>query len=147
LHELGVDPAGQAFRGIRYTDGRRSVTADFPGGPGRGVRRTALHRSLRAALDHAGVPALADTADASEQAAGSVRVGLGGEDRVLRSRYVLAADGLHSPTRRRLGLQAEPRGPRRHGLRRHFGVAPWNDHVEVHWAPAGEAYVTPVAED
>ncbi len=26
-------------------------------------------------------------------------------------------------------------------------IAPWTDHVEVHWAPRSEAYVTPVADD
>lgn len=144
LHGLGIDPPGHPIVGIRYTDGRRSVTADFPAGPGRGVRRTALHRSLRAALDHAGVPVLHDTAGDVRQDDAGTTVELTGSGGRLRGRYVVAADGLHSPTRRRLGLQAEPRGPRRYGLRRHFGVAPWNDHVEVHWSPTGEAYVTPV---
>jgi hypothetical protein len=26
-------------------------------------------------------------------------------------------------------------------------IAPWTDHVEVHWAAGAEAYVTPVADD
>jgi flavin-dependent dehydrogenase len=26
-------------------------------------------------------------------------------------------------------------------------IAPWSDHVEVHWIPGAEAYVTPVADD
>ena len=43
LCELGVHPAGQAIRGIRYTDGRNVVDAAFRHGPGRGVRRTTLH--------------------------------------------------------------------------------------------------------
>lgn len=144
LHGLGVDPPGHPFLGIRYTDGRRSVTAEFPSGPGRGVRRTALHRSLQAALDHAGVPVLHDTAGDIGQDDGGATVELTGGGGRLTARYVVAADGLHSPTRRRLGLQAPARGPRRYGLRRHFGIAPWNRHVEVHWSPTGEAYVTPV---
>lgn len=144
LHELGVDPPGHPFQGIRYTDGRRSVTADFPAGPGRGVRRTALHRSLRTALDHAGVVVRHDTAGEVAQDAAGARVELAGREEELACRYVVAADGLHSPTRRRLGLQAGARGSRRFGLRRHFGVPPWNDHVEVHWSATGEAYVTPV---
>jgi flavin-dependent dehydrogenase len=32
-------------------------------------------------------------------------------------------------------------------VRRHFGVEPWTDHVEVHWGEGCEAYVTPVADD
>lgn len=154
LHELGVDPAGFDFRGIRYTDGRRAVTADFPGGPGRGVRRTELHRALRAALDAGGVTVLPVAAAGVEQDSLSVRVELAdsalvGADstRVLTASHVIAADGLHSPTRRWLGLEAPVRGPRRHGLRRHFAAAPWTDRVEVHWASSGEAYVTPVSED
>jgi flavin-dependent dehydrogenase len=35
----------------------------------------------------------------------------------------------------------------RFGLRRHFALPPWTDHVEVHWAPGHEAYVTPIADD
>ena len=63
------------------------------------------------------------------------------------ARYLVAADGLHSPLRRSLGLDAGPAPLRRFGLRRHFSVAPWTSHVEVHWASGAEAYVTPVAPD
>ncbi|MEV4233509.1 NAD(P)/FAD-dependent oxidoreductase, partial [Streptomyces bobili] len=35
----------------------------------------------------------------------------------------------------------------RHGLRRHYALAAWGDHVEVHWARDAEAYVTPVSDD
>ena len=65
----------------------------------------------------------------------------------LQARYLAAADGLHSPIRRALGLERPSRGPRRWGIRRHVQIAPWTDSVEVHWAPGAEAYVTPVAED
>ncbi len=61
--------------------------------------------------------------------------------------YVVVADGLHSPLRRALGLEARAPGPVRYGLRRHVRLAPWTDHVEVHWAAHSEAYVTPVADD
>ena len=37
--------------------------------------------------------------------------------------------------------------PARYGLRQHYGIRPWGDHVEVHWGTHGEAYVTPVADD
>ena len=33
---------------------------------------------------------------------------------------------------------------RGNGIRRHFRIRPWTDHVEVHWSPNAEAYVTPV---
>jgi flavin-dependent dehydrogenase len=65
-----------------------------------------------------------------------------------RARWLVAADGLHSPLRGLLGLEAPTtRALRRYGLRRHYHVAPWTDFVEVHWAARGEAYVTPVAAD
>ncbi|MEU8279511.1 NAD(P)/FAD-dependent oxidoreductase [Microbispora bryophytorum] len=67
--------------------------------------------------------------------------------REIGARWLVAADGLHSPIRARLGLDLPSGGPRRYGLRRHYRIAPWTDFVEVHWAPGGEAYVTPVGDD
>jgi flavin-dependent dehydrogenase len=65
------------------------------------------------------------------------------------ARYLAAADGLHSPIRRQLGLAPAPgaAGAVRRGLRQHFSVSPWTDLVEVYWSGLGEAYVTPVADD
>ncbi len=62
-------------------------------------------------------------------------------------RHVVAADGLHSPTRRLLGLEEPATRHRRYGLRRHYRLAPWTSYVEVHWADDVEAYVTPVSPD
>ncbi|MPV87940.1 NAD(P)/FAD-dependent oxidoreductase [Georgenia ruanii] len=138
LARLGLDPPGQPLRGIRYVAGTTAAEARFPGPPGRGVRRTALHEALRAAVAAAGVVV-------EERRVSQVRQD---DDGVLvdgtRARYLVAADGLHSPLRRGLGLDAPAAGRRRYGLRRHVAVAPWTDHVEVHWAEHAEAYVTPV---
>ncbi|NEA07722.1 monooxygenase, partial [Streptomyces sp. SID10692] len=38
----------------------------------------------------------------------------------LTARWLIAADGLHSPLRRALGLDRPASGPGRYGLRRHF---------------------------
>lgn len=141
LERLGVDPPGRPFRGIRYLDEHRSVDAAFRSGPGRGVRRTALHAALRDAVMAAGVPVFTAEAGAVTQDSTSVRMG------ALRARYLAAADGLHSPIRRSLGLARPSHGPRRWGIRRHVRIAPWTDHVEVYWASGAEAYVTPVADD
>jgi flavin-dependent dehydrogenase len=65
----------------------------------------------------------------------------------VRARHLVAADGLHSPLRRTLGLDLPATRRPRFGLRRHFRVAPWSSHVEVHWGRDVEAYVTPVAAD
>lgn len=145
LQELGVDPQGQRLRGIRYVDRRRSAQADFRAGSGRGVRRTTLHAALRAGVQAAGVEVL--PVAAGEVSSGIDVVTVGTQHRKLLSRYVIAADGLHSPTRRRLGLDAPSRAPKRWGQRRHYAVAPWTEHVEVHWSARAEAYVTPVDEN
>ncbi|MDQ1483297.1 MAG: hypothetical protein QOF35_1373, partial [Actinomycetota bacterium] len=59
------------------------------------------------------------------------------------------ADGLHSPIRRKLGLEraATPSIAARWGTRQHFAIAPWSDLVEVHWGPCSEAYVTPISPE
>lgn len=141
LEGLGIELHGRAFRGITYLEGRRKVQAPFRSGYGMGVRRTALHAALTDAAAAAGVKVLDGHVGAVSQDADGVRCG------ELRARYLAAADGLHSPIRRSLGLSRPSRGPRRWGMRRHVRVAPWSDTVEVYWADGAEAYVTPVAED
>jgi flavin-dependent dehydrogenase len=141
LERLGVRAPGKPLHGIRYLAGDRHVDAPFRVGPGRGVRRTALHAALLDAATAAGVRFIhADVGEVTQDAT-SVRAG------DLRARYLAAADGLHSPIRRSLGLGQPCGGPRRWGIRRHVQIVPWTDYVEVHWAPGAEAYVTPVADD
>ena len=65
----------------------------------------------------------------------------------FEARYLAAADGLHSPIRKAMGLSAATTGARRWGIRRHYEIAPWTNSVEVHWSRNAEAYVTPVADD
>ena len=141
LNRLGVRPQGNPLGGITYLDGRRSVSASFRSGTGRGVRRTALHAALADAVSAAGVRVMQGEVDDVTQDAESVHAG------GLRARYLAAADGLHSPIRRSMGLEVPSDGTRRWGIRRHVHVAPWTDHVEVHWGRESEAYVTPVADD
>lgn len=144
LAALGVDPVGRDFVGIRYVHDGRWVDAAFRKGPGRGVRRTTLHDAFTARARQVGVQWQNATVTTVEQDAGGV-VAAG-----LRGRWLVGADGLHSAVRRAAGLELPPgtgAGPVRFGLRRHFRISPWADHVEVHWASSCEAYVTPVAED
>lgn len=138
LRELGVALEGHQISGIRYVDGARSAEARFRHGAGLGVRRTALHHALtdRVAAasvipEHRAVREVLDRGD---------HVLVDGEP----ARYLIAADGLHSPVRRALDLDGRPTSRRRYGQRCHVDIAPWTDLVEVHWSPAGEAYVTPV---
>jgi len=141
LQRLGVQPHGKPIRGISYWDGERHVDAQFRPGTGRGVRRTVLHSALVDAAVQAGVEIDHDEIRGISQDADGVHAGR------WRARYLAAADGLHSPIRRSLGLEQPSPGPRRWGIRRHVHTAPWSDHVEVHWAPGVEAYVTPLADD
>ncbi|HEY6934641.1 MAG TPA: NAD(P)/FAD-dependent oxidoreductase [Marmoricola sp.] len=141
LEDLGVRPEGSRLEGIRYVAGPRQAESRFRAGPGRGVRRTTLHAALREAALAAGVEIV-------ERAVADVRqVG----DAVLvdgePASWVVAADGLHSPVRRRLGLEGAPVARRRYGQRRHYRTAPWTSFVEVHWADAAEAYLTPVGPE
>jgi flavin-dependent dehydrogenase len=142
LAALGVDPPGHPIDGITYRQGATVAHAPFRNGTGRGVRRTELHDTLRAAVDDAGVPVL--TCPVTDLTQDDDHVRAGG----LRARYLVAADGLHSAIRDLVGLTARgaPRVPR-WGLRRHYALAPARDAVEVTWAPRSEAYVTPVAPD
>ncbi|WSQ08829.1 NAD(P)/FAD-dependent oxidoreductase [Streptomyces sp. NBC_01231] len=146
LADLGIVPPGHPLRGIRYVDAEgdaRHAEARFRHGPGLGVRRTDLHAALARRAAELGVPVHPVKVDAVtvRQDAGSVTAA------GLTARYLAAADGLHSPVRRHLGLGLPDPRPPRYGLRRHFTVAPWTDHVEVHWSARAEAYVTPLGPE
>jgi menaquinone-9 beta-reductase len=133
---LGVplaDVDSFAFRGIRFHGEGVSVTADFPNGPGRGVRRTALHRALVEQAKHCGV----------ELRWGCSIGALDGID----ARWIVGADGISSRVRKWAGLEAFRRDTKRYGFRRHFKRAPWTDCVEIYWGNGCQIYVTPVAPD
>ena len=141
LDRLGVTAEGRPLRGISYIDGGRRVNAAFRNGAGRGVRRTVLHAALWRAAEAAGVKLVhGELGEITQDAESVCAAG-------FQARYLAAADGLHSPIRKSLGLSAPAAGPRRWGIRRHYEIAPWTDSVEVHWSKGAEAYVTPVADD
>ena len=132
---LGLDlaPAGHPFRGIRFVaaGANRSVAARFPHGAGYGIRRTVLHDLMRERAEALGV-----------RTAWGARV----EDFDRRAaRWIVGADGGQSLTRRWAGLDASHRNTRRYGFRRHYHLAPWSEHMEIHWGPDSQIYVTPVA--
>ncbi|MDJ0637695.1 MAG: FAD-dependent monooxygenase [Paracoccaceae bacterium] len=142
LEALSVRPSPSfPFRGIRYVHGHQSADGHFRRGVGLGVRRTVLHAALMQRAQDMGIEIRTQTVRDIAQTSDLVTVD--GET----ARFALAADGLQSPIRRRLGLVAPARRRERLGLRRHFAIAPWSDYVEVHWADQAEAYVTPVAHD
>ncbi|MBB6142326.1 flavin-dependent dehydrogenase [Silvibacterium bohemicum] len=145
LAHLGVElPSfhGSEFRGIRFCDRRSSASADFPSGNGLGVRRTVLHRVLVDCAAAAGVR-LAWKTNVSVKPGQPLRIN--GEE--VKYKYLVGADGQSSRVRSWAGLDDATLFTRRFGFRIHYRVAPWSPYVEVHWAAAGQAYVTPVADD
>lgn len=141
LRALGVEVTGRELRGIRYLDGTARAEAPFRDHRGLGVRRTSLHSALHRRAIGLGVRILPGKVGEVHQNADTVTAA------GTTARWLIAADGLHSPLRRNLGLDLPGPAHGRYGLRRHYRVEPWTDFVEVHWSPHGEAYVTPVADD
>ncbi|WP_336204264.1 NAD(P)/FAD-dependent oxidoreductase [Nonomuraea sp. LPB2021202275-12-8] len=141
LAAIGVTVPGHPLRGIHYLDEVREARATFRREPGLGVRRTLLHAALSQRAAELGVKTITGRVTQAVQDGRSVTAA------GLRARWLVAADGLHSPLRRSLGLDLPARGVRRYGQRRHYRIAPWTDFVEVHWSGSGEAYVTPVGDD
>jgi flavin-dependent dehydrogenase len=139
---LGIDlgeAQGRPFWGIRFCDRNSAVEADFPSGYGLGMRRTALHQLM---VEH--------SLAAGVRLAWGVRVtgiqeeGVMADGRLVRARWIAGADGGHSPVRRWAGLDACHHDSRRFGFRRHYHVAPWSRHMEIHWGDGCQLYVTPV---
>lgn len=145
LHRIGVDPPGHPLAGIAYLDGANRVEHRFAERPGRGVRRTVLHRELARRAAELNTRVVRGRVAGLEQRRDGVQLRLA-DGELVEAPWVIGADGLHSPVRRLLGLDGRAQHPvrRRYGLRRHYAVAPWTDLVEVHWSPLVEAYVTPV---
>ena len=142
LQRMGIEPPeGLPFSGICYRWGDQAVSADFSAGPGLGVRRTVLHAALRERALALGVELREERLDELVQHDDHV------EARGHRARWLIAADGLHSPTRKLLRLGRPSKRTRRIGIRRHFAQPPWSRHVEVLWADDTEAYITPVGPE
>jgi flavin-dependent dehydrogenase len=142
LREIGVEPRGVPFRGIRYLDGDVVAEGLFPGSGGLGVRRTELHGALVRRAEEVGV-GLRWGVKAAGLGEGGVRTDQG----TFATRWIVGADGLRSAVRHWAGLDGGAAPLRRFGVRRHYATAPWSDFVEVFWGLECEAYVTPVALD
>jgi flavin-dependent dehydrogenase len=142
LEDLGVQPFGLPFVGVRYADASDPnvrALGRFPDGVGRGVRRTVLHAALRDRATSCGARFHLERVSSFEQRRNGVLVN--GE---IFARWLIGADGLRSQIRHALGVERPPREPPRLGLRRHYVVRPWSDRVEVYFGENAEAYVTPV---
>ena len=142
LRKLGVQVTGHPFRGIRFVGSGTAVEADFPGSVGLGVRRTVLHQEMTRVAGEAGVR-FEWGSPVTGLKLGSIL--LGSTD-TIQSKWVVGADGGFSSVRRWCGLHERMRVKERFGFRKHFRVAPWSEHVEVHWGDCCQVYVTPVGE-
>jgi menaquinone-9 beta-reductase len=155
LERLGVvvpPDASIPFRGIRFVGDGHSVVADFPGPPGRGIRRRKLHELLRNAAADAGVSMMWGTrVTKSPEMDGlclrRLTESMTVEHRQVHARWIVAADGHESLFAADAGLRPSGAVRRRLGFREHFPIKPWSEHVEVHWADCGQLYITPVAHD
>jgi menaquinone-9 beta-reductase len=145
LTELGVElPAGtgHVLRGIRFVEGDTDVAAEFPDGLGIGIRRTLLHSLLIRKAQDCGVTLLWKTPV----------LGIEGDrvilnNRTVRARWIVGADGTQSRVRRWSKLNLAITYQHRLANRRHYRVKPWTSFTEVHWGPQIQAYVTPVSEE
>jgi flavin-dependent dehydrogenase len=145
LEKLGITiPAADShrFRGICFVSEGLKVSANFPQGTGLGIRRTALHRIMIERAYAVGVSLLWKS-----PVSGIVPEGvlLGG--RLIRSRWIVGADGGHSLVRKWSDLDAYTSNRSRFAFRRHYRLAPWNDCMELHWGLGCQLYITPVADD
>ncbi|MEY3212232.1 MAG: hypothetical protein RIT28_2713 [Pseudomonadota bacterium] len=140
---VALDPEGlHPFMGVRYIDGDRVAEASFTFGDGYGCRRTYLQGAMaRRAAEVGAVLHFGQEVVAVDADRGEVRTADG---QSFRAELVLAADGLRSPVRKLLDLDGPPASRPRFGMRQHYTIKPWTDHVEVYWSDTAEAYVTPV---
>lgn len=141
--DISVDPASAAtFRGIRFLNHQNQVEAEFSHGVGYGIKRTILHHLMAERAAQLGV-----SLHWGSRITGLSHDGVSVNGEPIRFRWLICADGQNSRLRRLAGLDRSRCSSRRFGFRRHYKVAPWSDHVEVHWSDCGQMYVTPVASN
>ena len=128
------------FRGIRFLEKETSISASFPFGCGLGVRRPLLHQLLVDRGSEAGVSFLWGA-----RVSGISTEGVMVDGRLVRSRWIVGADGQNSYVRRWANLDGYRSYKRRFGFRRHYHIAPWADCVEIYWGNGCQFYITPVS--
>lgn len=142
LKALGISLPTEStfpFRGIQFVDAGRSARAEFASTPGFSMRRVKLHQLL---LDRA--------IEAGVELRWGTRVVKIGDAEVTTSResfsyrWLIGADGQNSQVRKWAGLGPAAVGRRRFGFCTHFGIAPWSNVTEVHWAKGCQIFVTPM---
>ena len=138
---------GVEFTGITFASDQASVSANFPAGTGIGVRRTVLHRLL---LDRAAELGVRFSWNTPVVLRDNQPPTVGGEP--IDYGWLIGADGAASRVRAWAGLESGRLRSRRFGFRAHYRLSPARvpsgpQHVEVHWSPIGEAYITPTGPE
>ena len=144
LRELGVvfnASEGFAFHGVRFLQEGSAVDANFPAGPGIGLRRPLLHQKMVEQARAAGVSFLWQTPVAGICSEGVV---VGGK--IIASRWIVGADGIRSRVRKWAGLDTPGHREIRYAFRKHYQVRPWSEYMEIYWGRHAQAYVTPVGK-
>ncbi|HUL16921.1 MAG TPA: NAD(P)/FAD-dependent oxidoreductase [Terriglobales bacterium] len=142
LRRLGINFSpgeGFAFPGIRYIAGNDVAHADFPSGHALGISRLRLHQKMIEAAEKSGVEILWGTCVDRISAAGAYV-----SRRLLRSEWIIGADGNGSRVRKWIGIVPLGSTRRRYAFRKHYRKAPWSNYMEVHWGRTTQFYVTPV---
>ncbi len=146
LERLGLHlPVAEAypFWGIRFLSRSLSTDALFPdGGCGLAARRPVLHRVMLERAAQVGAELLWGTA-VKKIAADGVQAGRD----FIRARWIIGADGSNSRVRRWAGLESGYRPRLRYAFRRHYRIAPWADHMEVHWGERCQGYASAVGDE
>jgi menaquinone-9 beta-reductase len=146
LGQLGIQlPLSEAhpFSGIRFLNSRLSADASFPSQQhGVAIRRTRLHRLMSERAERLGARLLWHTA---VKGIGRNMVQLA--DRAITARWIVGADGANSRVRRWAGIEFVRRPRLRYAFRRHYRLAPWTNHMEVHWGDRCQGYATGVSSD
>jgi flavin-dependent dehydrogenase len=145
LRTLGVElgaAEGHRFSGICFVQEGACVTANFPQGPGIGMRRSILHERMVARAEECGVQLRWKTPV----------VGIDQEDIQLltgkvRAQWIVGADGQGSRVRRWAGLDVARRNQVRFASRRHYRVKSWSNHMQIWWGQHAQAYVTPTGRE
>jgi flavin-dependent dehydrogenase len=149
LDRLGLSDAigGHLFRGIRYHFGRRIAEGRFAANSGIGQRRKHLDNVLfQSASSTAGVRITTGAAVDGPLVENGVVKGLLVNGIPHRAKLTVAADGVHSRIRHKLGLDIPVRR-KRIGACCHFRLAAGNstpDWVEIFLKRGYELYVTPL---
>lgn len=145
LRSLGVvlgTTDGHVLRGIRFEDGGSSVSAEFRGAVGLGVRRAVLHQRMVERAEESGVSFEWNMPVTGLWEGGAVAHGW-----KIRARWVIGADGVASKVKRWAELESVTLPKSRFACRQHYRARAWSDFVEVHWDQDAQAYVTPVGPE